>query len=177
MIIYCNNFIPSLISLQDKSVSELSEIFSEVSDVIETATDMTDPLKARSHVTQALEALGERLRIPASRFRKSADGEKKRHHVFSMSIMFQFSFNKSWNFVFILSAFFSIFTEMLQTLPLPTAKCYMFHWEKDNFGKIITIQAYFLLLFFMEFKPDITNFSQRKSCLSMVLFLNAKTDF
>lgn len=79
MIIYCNNFIPSLISLQDKSVSELSEIFSEVSDVIETAADMTDPLKARSHVTQALEALGERLRIPASRFRKSADGEKKRH--------------------------------------------------------------------------------------------------
>uniref|UniRef100_A0A8C7UV36 Phosphoinositide 3-kinase regulatory subunit 5 n=1 Tax=Oncorhynchus mykiss TaxID=8022 RepID=A0A8C7UV36_ONCMY len=24
---------------------------------------------------------------------------------------------------------------MLQTLPLPTAKCYMFHWDKDNFGK------------------------------------------
>ncbi|XP_008314996.1 phosphoinositide 3-kinase regulatory subunit 5 isoform X2 [Cynoglossus semilaevis] len=89
-------------ALQDKSVSELSEIFSEVSDVIETATDMTDPLKARSHVTQALEALGERLRIPASRFRKSAD-------------------------------------EMLQTLPLPTAKCYMFHWEKDNFDVLNTL--------------------------------------
>lgn len=26
---------------------------------------------------------------------------------------------------------------MLQTLPLPTAKCYMFHWEKDNFGKLL----------------------------------------
>lgn len=25
---------------------------------------------------------------------------------------------------------------MLQTLPLPTAKTYMFHWEKDNFGNI-----------------------------------------
>uniref|UniRef100_A0A7N8XPL5 Phosphoinositide 3-kinase regulatory subunit 5 n=1 Tax=Mastacembelus armatus TaxID=205130 RepID=A0A7N8XPL5_9TELE len=25
---------------------------------------------------------------------------------------------------------------MLQTLPVPIAKCYMFHWEKDNFGKI-----------------------------------------
>uniref|UniRef100_A0A7N6ATB6 Phosphoinositide 3-kinase regulatory subunit 5 n=1 Tax=Anabas testudineus TaxID=64144 RepID=A0A7N6ATB6_ANATE len=27
---------------------------------------------------------------------------------------------------------------MLQTLPLPTPKCYMFHWEKDNFGKDVT---------------------------------------
>lgn len=25
---------------------------------------------------------------------------------------------------------------MLQTLPLPIAKCYMFHWEKDNFGSV-----------------------------------------
>uniref|UniRef100_A0A3B3ZUG6 Phosphoinositide 3-kinase regulatory subunit 5 n=1 Tax=Periophthalmus magnuspinnatus TaxID=409849 RepID=A0A3B3ZUG6_9GOBI len=30
-----------------------------------------------------------------------------------------------------LSCFFS---GMLQTLPLPTAKCHMFYWEKDNFG-------------------------------------------
>uniref|UniRef100_A0A8C2X7R7 Phosphoinositide 3-kinase regulatory subunit 5 n=1 Tax=Cyclopterus lumpus TaxID=8103 RepID=A0A8C2X7R7_CYCLU len=25
---------------------------------------------------------------------------------------------------------------MLQTLPLPTAKCYMFHWERDNFDSM-----------------------------------------
>uniref|UniRef100_A0A8D3AYI8 Phosphoinositide 3-kinase regulatory subunit 5 n=1 Tax=Scophthalmus maximus TaxID=52904 RepID=A0A8D3AYI8_SCOMX len=25
---------------------------------------------------------------------------------------------------------------MLQTLPLPTANCYMFHWEKDNFDEV-----------------------------------------
>lgn len=30
---------------------------------------------------------------------------------------------------------FILFLGMLQTLPLPTAKCYMFHWDKDNFGK------------------------------------------
>uniref|UniRef100_A0A8C7F294 Phosphoinositide 3-kinase regulatory subunit 5 n=1 Tax=Oncorhynchus kisutch TaxID=8019 RepID=A0A8C7F294_ONCKI len=30
---------------------------------------------------------------------------------------------------------FTLFLGMLQTLPLPTAKCYMFHWDKDNFGK------------------------------------------
>uniref|UniRef100_A0A673D0Y7 Phosphoinositide 3-kinase regulatory subunit 5 n=1 Tax=Sphaeramia orbicularis TaxID=375764 RepID=A0A673D0Y7_9TELE len=35
------------------------------------------------------------------------------------------------------ACFFSLpILGMLQTLPLPTAKCYMFHWEKDNFGKI-----------------------------------------
>lgn len=31
---------------------------------------------------------------------------------------------------------------MLQTLPLPTAKCYMFHWEKDNFGKVFSMILY-----------------------------------
>lgn len=38
---------------------------------------------------------------------------------------------------------------MLQTLPLPTAKCYMFHWEKDNFGKLVTfrIHLYFRSVF------------------------------
>lgn len=30
---------------------------------------------------------------------------------------------------------FTLSLGMLQTLPLPTAKCYMFHWDKDNFGK------------------------------------------
>ncbi|XP_075898895.1 phosphoinositide 3-kinase regulatory subunit 5 isoform X2 [Nelusetta ayraudi] len=28
---------------------------------------------------------------------------------------------------------------LLQTLPLPTAKCYMFHWEKDNFDVLNTL--------------------------------------
>ncbi|XP_071388816.1 phosphoinositide 3-kinase regulatory subunit 5 isoform X1 [Centroberyx affinis] len=28
---------------------------------------------------------------------------------------------------------------MLQTLPLPTAKCYMFHWDKDNFDVLNTL--------------------------------------
>ncbi|XP_028300274.1 phosphoinositide 3-kinase regulatory subunit 5 isoform X2 [Gouania willdenowi] len=28
---------------------------------------------------------------------------------------------------------------MLQTLPLPMAKCYMFHWEKDNFDVLSTL--------------------------------------
>lgn len=32
--------------------------------------------------------------------------------------------------------FFYVLSGMLQTLPLPIAKCYMFHWEKDNFGSV-----------------------------------------
>ncbi|XP_041821015.1 phosphoinositide 3-kinase regulatory subunit 5 isoform X2 [Chelmon rostratus] len=82
-------------ALQAKTVNELGQIFSALSDVLETAAAMSDPLKGRSHVIQELERLRETMRIPASNGRKS-DG-------------------------------------MLQTLPLPTAKCYMFHWEKDNF--------------------------------------------
>ncbi|XP_044201695.1 phosphoinositide 3-kinase regulatory subunit 5 isoform X1 [Thunnus albacares] len=88
-------------ALQAKSVNELGEIFSAVSNVLEAAAAMSDPLKGRSHVIQKLEELRERLRIPASNGRKS-DG-------------------------------------MLQTLPLPTAKCYMFHWEKDNFDVLNTL--------------------------------------
>ncbi|XP_023268532.1 phosphoinositide 3-kinase regulatory subunit 5 isoform X2 [Seriola lalandi dorsalis] len=88
-------------ALQGKSVNELGEIFSTVSDVLEAAAAISDPLKGRSHVIQGLEGLRERMRIPASNGRKS-DG-------------------------------------MLQTLPLPTAKCYMFHWEKDNFDVLNTL--------------------------------------
>ncbi|XP_060918286.1 phosphoinositide 3-kinase regulatory subunit 5 isoform X1 [Labrus mixtus] len=87
--------------LQDKNVNELEEIFSVVSDLLETAASMSDPQKGRSHVIQGLEQLRERMRIPASNGRKS-DG-------------------------------------MLQTLPLPTAKCYMFHWENDNFDVLNTL--------------------------------------
>ncbi|XP_073325323.1 phosphoinositide 3-kinase regulatory subunit 5 [Pagrus major] len=88
-------------ALQAKTVHELGEIFSTVTDVLEAAAAMSDPLKGRSHVIQELELLRERMRIPASNGRKS-DG-------------------------------------MLQTLPLPTAKCYMFHWEKDNFDVLNTL--------------------------------------
>ncbi|KAG7486931.1 phosphoinositide 3-kinase regulatory subunit 5 [Solea senegalensis] len=87
--------------LQAKTVNELGEIFSGVSDILETAAAISDPVKGRSHVIQGLEELRERMRIPASNGRKS-DG-------------------------------------MLQTLPLPTAKCYMFHWEKDNFDVLNTL--------------------------------------
>ncbi|XP_076583480.1 phosphoinositide 3-kinase regulatory subunit 5 [Chaetodon auriga] len=82
-------------ALQAKAVNELEQIFFTLSDVLETAAAMSDPLKGRGHVIEKLEQLRERMRIPASNGRKS-DG-------------------------------------MLQTLPLPTAKCHMFHWEKDNF--------------------------------------------
>ncbi|XP_011610740.2 phosphoinositide 3-kinase regulatory subunit 5 isoform X2 [Takifugu rubripes] len=87
--------------LQPKPVSELSEIFSEVSDVLEAAAATSCPQKGRAHLVQELEQLRERMNIPASSGRKS-DG-------------------------------------MLQTLPLPTAKCYMFHWEKDNFDVLNTL--------------------------------------
>ncbi|XP_029992891.1 phosphoinositide 3-kinase regulatory subunit 5 isoform X2 [Sphaeramia orbicularis] len=94
-------------ALQAKSVNELSKIFSTVSDILETAASMSDPVKGRSHVIQGLEGLREMMRIPASSGRKS-DG-------------------------------------MLQTLPLPTAKCYMFHWEKDNFDILNSL---------LEHEPD-----------------------
>ncbi|XP_069385811.1 phosphoinositide 3-kinase regulatory subunit 5 isoform X2 [Paralichthys olivaceus] len=88
-------------ALQEKPVDELGEIFSVVSDILETAAAFNDPLMGRNHVIQGLEGLRERIRIPASNGRK-CDG-------------------------------------MLQTLPLPTAKCYMFHWEKDNFDDLNTL--------------------------------------
>ncbi|CAB1344656.1 unnamed protein product [Coregonus sp. 'balchen'] len=98
-------------ALQVKSLEELAEIFSMVTDVLETAAAMGDPVKGRDHVTQGLEGLRERIGVPASNGRKS-DG-------------------------------------MLQTLPLPTAKCYMFHWDKDNFDILNTI---------LENEHDLTGF-------------------
>ncbi|KAK5865919.1 hypothetical protein PBY51_020149 [Eleginops maclovinus] len=94
-------------ALKAKAVNELGSIFSTISDVLEAAAAMKDPLKGRSHVIQGLEQLRETMRIPASNGRRS-DG-------------------------------------MLQTLPLPTAKCYMFHWEKDNFDVLNTL---------LEHEPD-----------------------
>uniref|UniRef100_A0A3Q0RPX4 Phosphoinositide 3-kinase regulatory subunit 5 n=1 Tax=Amphilophus citrinellus TaxID=61819 RepID=A0A3Q0RPX4_AMPCI len=91
-------------ALQAKTVNKLEEIYSLVSDVLETAAAMSDPLKGRSHVIHELEKLREMMKIPASNGRKS-DGKDG----------------------------------MLQTLPLPTAKCYMFNWEKDNFDVLNTL--------------------------------------
>ncbi|CAL8332671.1 unnamed protein product [Merluccius merluccius] len=82
-------------ALQAKSVQELGNIFSMITDVMETATTMSDPQEGYGHMIQSLERLWEKLDVPASTVRQS-DG-------------------------------------MLHTLPLPTAKCYMFQWEKDNF--------------------------------------------
>lgn len=82
-------------ALQNKSLSEVAEIYSTVSELLETAASMMDPEQSHTHVMQGLEALRENMKIPAFNRRK-CDG-------------------------------------MLQTLPLPTAKCHMFYWEKDNF--------------------------------------------
>uniref|UniRef100_A0A8C6M5H9 Phosphoinositide 3-kinase regulatory subunit 5 n=1 Tax=Nothobranchius furzeri TaxID=105023 RepID=A0A8C6M5H9_NOTFU len=47
---------------------------------------------------------------------------------------------------------FCCFSGMLQTLPLPTAKSYMFHWEKDNFGERCSLIPYLV-------RPDYSMFS------------------
>nr|XP_015809936.2 phosphoinositide 3-kinase regulatory subunit 5 isoform X1 [Nothobranchius furzeri]XP_015809937.2 phosphoinositide 3-kinase regulatory subunit 5 isoform X1 [Nothobranchius furzeri] len=88
-------------ALQLKNENEVEKIFSSVSEILEAAAAMSDPINARSHVVQNLEGLRDGLKIPSSNGRKS-DG-------------------------------------MLQTLPLPTAKSYMFHWEKDNFDVLNTL--------------------------------------
>ncbi|XP_026158695.1 phosphoinositide 3-kinase regulatory subunit 5 [Mastacembelus armatus] len=88
-------------ALQGQTVSDLGEIYSELSNILETAAAINDPVKGHSLVIQGLEELREKMRIPASNGRKS-DG-------------------------------------MLQTLPVPIAKCYMFHWEKDNFDVLNTL--------------------------------------
>lgn len=56
-------------------MDELEEIFSEVSDLLEAAAAMSDPLKGRSHVIQELEQLRKRMNVPASNGRK-ADGTR-----------------------------------------------------------------------------------------------------
>ncbi|KAJ8378509.1 hypothetical protein AAFF_G00238920 [Aldrovandia affinis] len=82
-------------ALQSKSVEELGQIFSAVTEVLEIAASMEVPHKARAYLLQELEGLRQRIGLPPSSGRKS-DG-------------------------------------MLQTLPLPTAKCYMYEWDRDNF--------------------------------------------
>lgn len=56
-------------------MNELEEMFSTVSDVLETAAAMSDPLQGRRHVIQELEQLRMRMRIPASNGRRS-DGKR-----------------------------------------------------------------------------------------------------
>lgn len=73
MCLYLPNHVMN--SLQAKTVNELGQIFSALSDVLETAAAMSDPLKGRSHVIQELERLRETMRIPASNGRKS-DGKR-----------------------------------------------------------------------------------------------------
>lgn len=58
-------------------MDDLREIFTAVSDVLETAATMNDPLKGRSSVIQGLEGLRERMKISASNGRKS-DGKQGR---------------------------------------------------------------------------------------------------
>ncbi|XP_026069669.1 phosphoinositide 3-kinase regulatory subunit 5-like isoform X1 [Carassius auratus] len=82
-------------ALQCLSDDELAQILSTVSDLLESAAVMTDIAKAQEQVKGGLEALREKLGIPASNG-KTSDG-------------------------------------VLQMLGLPAAKCYTFHWDKDNF--------------------------------------------
>ncbi|TRY56347.1 hypothetical protein DNTS_034960, partial [Danionella cerebrum] len=82
-------------SLQCLDDEELAQILTSVSDLLESAAAMTDIAGARKHVEDGLDALREKLAIPASNG-KMSDG-------------------------------------VLQTLSLPVAKCYTFHWDKDNF--------------------------------------------
>lgn len=55
-------------------MNELEEIYSLVSNALEAAATMSEPLKGRSHVIQGLEKLREKIKIPASNGRKS-DGK------------------------------------------------------------------------------------------------------
>lgn len=117
-------------SLQLKPVSELSEIFSEVSDILEAAAATCDPQEARAHVVQELEQLRERMNVPASNGRKS-DGIL--HRLGANAAHLRMYRDLASPLLSLPPLFLS---GTLQTLPLPTAKCYMFHWEKDNFGKL-----------------------------------------
>uniref|UniRef100_A0A672JVA3 Phosphoinositide 3-kinase regulatory subunit 5 n=1 Tax=Sinocyclocheilus grahami TaxID=75366 RepID=A0A672JVA3_SINGR len=60
-------------ALQCLSDDELAQILSSVSDLLESAAAMTDIAKAREHVTGGLEALREKLAIPASNGKTSND--------------------------------------------------------------------------------------------------------
>lgn len=54
-----------LIPFQFLGDDELAQVLSSVSDLLESAAAMTDIAKAREHVERGLEALREKLDIPA----------------------------------------------------------------------------------------------------------------
>uniref|UniRef100_A0A8C5AUF2 Phosphoinositide 3-kinase regulatory subunit 5 n=1 Tax=Gadus morhua TaxID=8049 RepID=A0A8C5AUF2_GADMO len=58
-------------ALQAKSVQELGDIFSLVTDVMETAAIMADPQEGCDHIILSLESLWEKLEVPASSGRPS----------------------------------------------------------------------------------------------------------
>uniref|UniRef100_A0A673N2I6 Phosphoinositide 3-kinase regulatory subunit 5 n=1 Tax=Sinocyclocheilus rhinocerous TaxID=307959 RepID=A0A673N2I6_9TELE len=60
-------------ALQCLSDDELAQILSSLSDLLESAAAITDIAKAREHIKGGLEALREKLGIPASK-RKTSDG-------------------------------------------------------------------------------------------------------
>lgn len=62
-----------LVPFQCLSDDELAQILSSASDLLESAAAMTDIAKAREHVKVGLEALREKLGIPASNG-KTSDG-------------------------------------------------------------------------------------------------------
>lgn len=80
--------------MQPKPVSELSEIFSEVSDVLEAAAATSCPQKGRAHLIQGLEQLRERMNIPASSGRKSDGidaGSEQTLHLSGCTMRFGFT--------------------------------------------------------------------------------------
>ncbi|XP_035262179.1 phosphoinositide 3-kinase regulatory subunit 5 isoform X3 [Anguilla anguilla] len=83
-------------ALQSKCAEEVGQIFSAVTEALETAASTEDAHKAREHLLQGLEGLRRRIGVPVSNGNKSDAG-------------------------------------MLQTLLLPTAKCYMYEWDRDSF--------------------------------------------
>ena len=111
-------------SLQEKPVDELGEIFSVVSDIMETAAAITEPLKGRDHVIQGLEGLRERMRIPASNGRK-CDGKRmdfRIHPVHRMILIFQFLVNSA-----LIGCYFALF-------PVPTFQgcCRRYHCPQPS---------------------------------------------
>lgn len=111
--------------LQVKTESELEKTYSLVSGILEMAAVMSDPQKARNHIIKELEKLSRSLDISTSNGRRS-DGK--------ISIICKSECLPFVNLQFEPEASVFISVGVLKTLPLPTAKCHMFHWEKDNFG-------------------------------------------
>lgn len=131
-------------AVQVKPADELAEIFSELSDVLEAAAAMSSPSNARRDVTQELEQLRERLKIPASNGRKS-DGEWAG---LTLTLRWRGKLKARLSHGGAASV-----SGSLQTLSLPLAKCYTFHWEKDNFGTFWFRHLVLLTVFSANHRP------------------------